>query len=442
MKKSALRQTDKGAHTRAIAAQICHAVSVEGRSLDNALTQHEQNSPERDRALLRELCYGSIRWYFPLKKILGSLLNKPIKQRDIILHSLLIVGLYQLFYLRIPAYATIASTTEATRLLDKAWASGLINGVLRQAQRRQENLQQVLDTANSHSAWLSKLLKQAWPEDWQTIVSANDQHPPQNLRVNLNKISRSEYLTQLSSQGIAAQANLYSAAGIDLQQSLDVQQLPRFDQGWCSIQDPAAQLAAPLLVAPLHTIDHPLRILDACAAPGGKSCHILEQNPDTELWALDKSASRMRQLQQNLARLQLSAHTMIADAAALASWWDGQLFDCILLDAPCSGTGVIRRHPDIKLLRRADDIPRLAEQQLGLLQALWPLLKRSGYLLYASCSVLPAETSAVIDTFCSAQSDARPDAIMAEWGQQAGFGRQILPGSMDGFFYARLHKSN
>ena len=428
-----------GAKLRAVAAKVVFAVIQQGRSLTEALTQHENTVPARDQALLRELSYGVLRWYFPLRYMLAQLLSKSLKTRDRDLEALLLLGLYQLFYLRIPAYAAVSTSTEATRMLSKTWASGLVNGVLRQAQRQQAALLAALDkapaAASAHPPWLLQALQTAWSQDWPSIISANNQRPPQSLRVNRRQLSRANYLRRLQDHGIKAEAAEHTDSGLTLAEPSDVAELPGFAQGWCSVQDPAAQLAAPLLQTQAGQ-----RVLDACAAPGGKTGHLLELTNDLELWALDKSASRLAQLRENLTRLQVSARLMVADAADTAKWWDGRLFDRILLDAPCSGSGVIRRHPDIKVLRRADDIPRLAAQQLTLLTALWPLLKRGGMMLYAGCSVLPTETRQLIELFCQEHTDAHAVPIQAAWGRLAGPGRQILPGTMDGFFYARLHK--
>ena len=428
-----------GAKLRATAALLITRVIKQGRSLRDTLPHYETDIPIRDHALLRELSYGVVRWYYPLHFLASCLLSKTLKARDHDIEALLLLGLYQLFYLRTPAYAAVSASTEAARVLGKPWACGLINGVLRQAERQQpalfKALQNSSSTASAHPQWLLQALQNAWPQDWEAIIEANNQHPPQSLRVNCRRLSRKDYLKQLHERGIKAEVAAHTDVGIDLAEPTDVAKLPGFAEGICSVQDPAAQLAAPLLKAQTGE-----RILDACSAPGGKTGHILELTDGIELWAVDKSADRMALVSDNLNRLRLSAHLITADAADIEQWWDGKLFDRILLDAPCSGSGVIRRHPDIKVLRQAEDIPALATQQLHLLTALWPALKNGGLMLYASCSVLPDETHQLIDIFCRSQAGACADPIKASWGRIAGPGRQILPGSMDGFFYARLRK--
>ena len=432
-----------GTAVRAAAAQVVDTVISQGRSLNDSLAQQESNFSGRNRAFLRELGYGTLRWYYPLHYVLRKLLQKPLKARDSDIEALLLTGLYQLLYLRTPAYATVAASTEAARLLGKSWATGLLNGVLRNAQRRQDELLQAIEqnpeSASAHPKWLLRLLQEAWPADWPALVAANNQRPPQSLRVNARLQTRTGYLAALEQVGIEAQPAPYTEYGINLTEPQDVPQLPGFKQGWFAVQDPAAQLAGGLLQASAGQ-----RVLDACAAPGGKTCQLLETVPELELWALDKDAGRLQQVRVNLQRLGLQAQLLTADAAQPDDWWDGQAFDRILLDAPCSGSGVIRRHPDIKLLRQARDIETLAAQQIALLRGLWPLLRPGGQLLYVTCSVLPTETTQVVTQFCSEQRDACIEPIAAEWGQMAEAGRYILPGSsgMDGFFYARLRKSS
>jgi len=433
----------KGAAVRAAAARALSAVLAQGRSLNDSLAQQEAAFDDRDKAFLRELCYGTLRWYLPLHSMLGRLLQKPLKTRDSDIEALLLSGLYQLLYLRTPAYATVAASADAARALGKAWAVGLMNGVLRNAQRRQDTLRQTIEQeptrVSAHPRWLLRLLQDAWPQDWGALVAANNERPPQSLRVNLRCVRRDDYLAELAAADLQAWPAPYTDCGINLVEPCDVRQLPGFEQGRVSVQDPAAQLAVGLL-----QLQAGQRVLDACAAPGGKTCHILETVPEVEVLALDKEATRLQQVRANLDRLNLAAKLTAADAAAPEMWWDGRAFDRILLDAPCSGSGVIRRHPDIKVLRRAADIDALAARQLALLHALWPLLQPGGRLVYATCSVLPAETSAVIETFCATQDDAYSEPIAVDWGRVAGRGRQILPGSegMDGFFYACLCKSS
>lgn len=427
---------------RAAAAYIIDAVR-QGASLTEVLPQHIQHfSDPRDQAFLQALSYGVCRWYERLNTIVNFLLEKPLKEKDQLIQSLLLVGVYQLTDMRVPPHAAVAETVAAAKTLKKMWAKGLINAVLRNYQRRAPeitaHLQQVATATYAHPQWLIDAIKQDWPNDWQTILTANNQHPPLSLRVNLQHVSRAAYLTTLAAQQLDAQLIPETQAGISLTQAVDVEQLPGFNNGDVSVQDGAAQLAAELIAAAPGD-----RILDACAAPGGKAAHILESQPHLkELVALDYQAHRLLTVKETLQRLQLSATVKCADAGAVAQWWDGQLFDRILLDAPCSATGVIRRHPDIKLLRRATDITQLAQEQLRLLQTLWPLLKKAGLFVYATCSILSAENTRVLTSFLATQQDAREEKISASWGKTCAVGQQILPGmhGMDGFYFVCLRK--
>jgi 16S rRNA (cytosine967-C5)-methyltransferase len=398
-------------------------------------------SPQ-DRALLQELCYGVCRFYHRHDAILRQLLPKPLKAKDADVQALLHLGLYQLFCTRVPDHAAIGATVEAAATLKKPWAKGLINGVLRNAQRQRETFTRETpenpQSHYSHPQWLIDALKKAWPYHWQAILQANNQHPTFTLRVNRRQTSREAYLQRLLAAGIEAAATPFSPDGITLPQAVAVTQLPDFAEGAVSVQDEAAQLAAGLLeLAPGQ------RVLDACCAPGGKTGHLLEREPGLDaVVGLDVEASRMGRVRDNLARLGLTATLKVADAARLEDWWDGRPFDRILLDAPCSATGVIRRHPDIKLLRRPDDIDKLAALQQQLLRALWSCLKPGGLLLYATCSILPKENEAQVAGFVAETADAQPQPLDVPWGLPLEIGRQLFPspGGHDGFYYALLRK--
>ncbi len=392
-----------------------------------------------DQALAQQLSYGVLRWYERLNAQAQALLSKPLKSKDQDLLHLILLGLYQLDHMRIPAHAAVAETVRLTRVLRKPWASGLVNALLRRHQREaDEPLDLTEEQALAHPGWLIDRLQQAWPETWQAICEQNNAQAPMWLRVNGQRTTPEAYQAQLSQAGIASHLSPACPSGLRLQQPCAVEQLPGFDEGLCSVQDGAAQQAAALLdLAPGQ------RVLDACAAPGGKTGHILEHESRLEaLHALDQDPKRLQRVQENLDRLQLQATLQCGDAAQPKTWWDGTPFDRILLDAPCSATGVIRRHPDIKLLRHADDIDALARQQQRMLEALWPLLKPGGMLLYATCSILPAENHEQVAAFLARQADAEESPIDAAWGQPTQPGRQLLPGAegMDGFFYARLRK--
>jgi len=420
---------------------------IQGGSLNDLLPAILAGISEpADKALTQELVYGSLRWAPRLEFMLSRLLDRPVRKREPRVHALLMVGLYQLFYMRVPAHAAVAETVEAARLMKKPWAVALTNAVLRRAQRETEALTEAADAhpvgSSAHPDWLLDVLKQDWPNDWQRIVDGNNARPPMTLRVNTRKQSREVALAALHEAGIGAAPHTAARDGIQLEGPVDVHRLPGFAEGALSVQDAAAQLAADLLDPKSGE-----RVLDACAAPGGKAAHLLERCPELgRLVAVDRDPERLDRVAENLARLELSAQLLAGDAAKPDSWWDDAPFDRILIDAPCSATGVIRRHPDIKLLRRRKDIASLAGLQARILDALWPLLKPGGRLVYATCSVLAAENTDQIAAFVRRHPDALavPVAVDAgaPWGRPSGFGRQILPGEsdMDGFFYAILVK--
>jgi 16S rRNA (cytosine967-C5)-methyltransferase len=429
---------------RTIAARIMMQVIKQGRSLSDCLPDALTSVKDpRDQALLQALCYGVCRRYFSLEALANALLEKPLKEKDTDIFALILVGLYQLTDMRIPAYAAVAETVAAVKDFKKLWAKGLINAVLRHYQRRADELQAMLtqqpSTQYAYPTWLIDRAREAWPTEWESILQAGNQHPPFALRVNRRRHTREQYQEKLTAREIASQIIAETSAGICLAEPRDVEDLPGFSEGEVSVQDGAAQLAAELL-----DLKPSLRVLDACAAPGGKTAHIAEQQDLKDLIAIDCDATRLQSVKDNLARLHLAATCLQGDAGDTNQWWDGQLFDRILLDAPCSATGVIRRHPDIKLLRRSDDIPKLIQAQWRLLTALWPLLKNNGILLYATCSILPEENSELLARFLSMHPDAKEDKIQGDWGMACEVGRQILPGQcgMDGFYYARLLKKD
>lgn len=430
-------------NVRAMAAIILRDVT-EGASLSDALSRHVMKWKDaRDEALLQALCYGVCRWYFRLNTVLEKLLDNPIKSRDQDIYCLLLVGLYQLSDMRVPAHAAVAETVNAVNALKKTWAKGLVNAVLRNYLREADAINQEIEKDEraiySHPRWMIDRTKEDWPDDWQSILIANNQHPPFSLRVNLKKISREQYLEKLTANGMTASVIHETEAGITLTEPSDVSKLPGFLAGEVSVQDGGAQLAAELL-----DVKPGQRVLDACAAPGGKTAHILEREPGLQqMVALDSDAKRLERVKESLTRLALSADRVLAaDAGEIDAWWDGVPFDRILLDVPCSASGVIRRHPDIKGLRRADDIPVLAARQARLLSALWKVLKPDGLLVYVTCSVYALENVQVVAAFLAAHPEAREEKIRATIGKECAVGRQILPGmhGMDGFYFACLRK--
>lgn len=427
---------------RLAAARALAAVLSGKASLNSKLPGQLEKVDERDRGLTQDLAFGTARWQPRLDLLAAQLLQKPFKAADADVQALLLVGLYQLFYSRIPAHAAIGETVGCADKLKKPWAKGLLNAVLRRAQREGQALLASMErdpvVRTAHPRWLQKSLKAFWPEQWEAICAANNAHPPMILRVNRRHHSREAYLALLTAAGIGASACQYSRDGIVLAQACDVRSLPGFAEGWVSVQDEAAQLAADLLeLAPGQ------RVLDACCAPGGKTCHLLEAEAGLgQVVAIDLEAKRLARVRENLDRLQLDAELIACDARETASWWDGKPFQRILLDAPCSATGVIRRHPDIKLTRQAEDIPALATLQGELLDALWPTLEVGGMLLYATCSSLPTENTEVIEAFLARTPGARELDLATAAGLRQPHGRQLLAqeGGHDGFYYAKLIK--
>ncbi len=426
-------------NTRLVAARVLSRVLQDGQSLtaalDNALLSVES---AKDRAFIQALCYGVCRQFHRLDFILSQLLDKPLKDTDV--KSLALVGLYQLNFMRVKSHAAVSETVFAIR--KKPWAKSLINALLRTYLREQEELEHRADkiqiAALSHPDWLIKQIQQDWPEQALNILLENNLQPPMVLRVNLIKTGREPYLQLLTAQDIAAEAVDFCPSAIKLNKPVSVDLLPGFADGWVSVQDTAAQLAAGLL-----DVQPGQRVLDVCAAPGGKTAHILESQAQLkELVAVDIDASRMQRVSENCQRLGLQATLVVGDATNPQVWWDGKPFDRILLDAPCSALGVIRRHPDIKLLRRAEDIGSLQIMQKAILQAVWPLLAPGGLLVYATCSILKQENEQLVQSFLVEHSDAAELPIEAGWGISRICGRQIFTGesAMDGFYYARISK--
>ncbi|MGG5239002.1 16S rRNA (cytosine(967)-C(5))-methyltransferase RsmB [Pseudomonas lurida] len=427
---------------RLAAAKALAAVLNGKASLNSSLPTQLDKVEDRDRGFTQDLAFGTARWQPRLSALAAKLLQKPFKGADADVEALLLVGLYQLLYTRVPAHAAIGETVGCADKLKKPWAKALLNAVLRRAQRESEALLAELEhdpvVRTAHPRWLQKSLKAFWPDQWEAICAANNAHPPMILRVNRRHHGRDAYLQLLTDAGINATPCVYSTDGIVLEAAADVRSLPGFTEGWISVQDEAAQLAADLLdLAPGQ------RVLDACCAPGGKTCHILEVEKGLAgVVAVDLEAKRLVRVRENLARLGLSAELIAADGRDTAAWWDGKPFQRILLDAPCSATGVIRRHPDIKLTRQPDDIAALAVLQGELLDALWPTLEVGGILLYATCSTLPTENTEVIEAFLARTSGARELDLATTAGIKQPHGRQLLvqEGGHDGFYYAKLIK--
>lgn len=428
------------ANPRLSAAKALVRIVDNGQTLDSAL---DAINASANKALLQEMLYGVLRWYHRLDALAGNLLKQGLKKRDRDIHMLLLIGLYELIYMDTEGYATVNETVSATKGLGKPWAKGLLNACLRRSQREYETLQRGLDqnetSRYSHPQWFIALVREQYPQHWQPILQANNERPPMHLRVNTSVTDRDGYLVQLAENGLAAHALEASTVGVSLDKPAGVSRLPGFDRGWVSVQDGAAQLAASLL-----DIQTGHRVLDACAAPGGKAAHVIEGHPDLgALLLVEKSARRGKRIKENFDRLGINANIKIADAARPDTWWDGKPFQRILLDAPCSATGVIRRHPDIKLHRDLRQITQAASLQAQLLEALWSLLDSGGKLLYVTCSILAAENQELVADFLKKCADAREVELDLVWAQRRFPGYQILPGTkgMDGFYYACLQKT-
>lgn len=435
----------RGARLRAAAASVVDDVVRAGRSLDAALAEREQGVPPDDLPLMRLLSYGTLRRHWRLMSWIDALLDRPLKRRDSIINQLLAVGLYQLAETRIPDHAVVSQTVEAARTLRRPKLAPLVNAILRRARR-----DRIFDAepsnesaAHDHPAWLLERLRKDWPDDWRDIVAANNARAPMWLRVGPSFGTAKEMQERLAQEGITSELLDGAPQALCLDEPQPVDTLPGFTSGTVSVQDAAAQLAAPWLLE-----GGGCRVLDACAAPGGKTGHLLELGGHhIEVTAIDRDPERLRAVSDNLQRLGFDATLIAADASNTGEWWDKKPYDAILLDAPCSATGVIRRHPDIKHLRRAADIGELGRLQARLLDALWPTLAPGGRLLYVTCSVLQQENDDVVSGFLARTPDAREDNVLHDYNirdlmRDKACGQQILPGTaaMDGFYYAGLTK--
>ncbi len=426
-------------NVRALAAKCCFAVVDKGRSLGDELPSLQSKIEHKDKGLLQELCYGVLRYLPELENDSKGFIQKPLKGKKRVVHFLILVGLYQIKYTRIPDHAAVSETVSATKPLKNFHLKAMVNGVLRSYQRNSHKEDNPIADAikYNHPSWFIKKVKAGYPDNWSSILQANMDRPPMWVRVNQRLHSVSEYQGLLTEASIDVDSIDEYSGAIKLAKAVDVNILPGFDQGYASIQDGAAQQAARLLDCQPNDA-----VLDCCAAPGGKTCHILELSPDlSSMTAIDVDSDRLERVQENLTRLNLNAITVAGDASKPENWWSGELFDRILLDAPCSGTGVIRRHPDIKWLRKSDDIDVLVELQRQILKKVWSLLKPGGTFVYATCSILPEENSKQIQEFIEQNNDV--ELLDIENSQQK-IGWQILPNeqSMDGFYYAKLKKKN
>lgn len=435
---TARRPLSTRAHVARVLVRVIHAGALLDHEMELA---RQQLSDPRDQGFVQECAYGVLRHYYALRRRLGTLLAKPLKKRDAEIEALLMSGLYQLFVLGTPAHAVVDGSASACRELDRAWATALVNAILRGALRNVAAAGPGDDDQEArwnHPRWLIDAIVAAYPAHYPAILEANIARPPFTLRVNRRRGDRLAYRAELEAAGFAAYLLPDCADGLVVETPVPVARLPGFAAGRVSVQDGAAQLAASLLGAkPGH------RILDACAAPGGKTMHLLETVDDIAVTALDVDTARLARVRDNARRLGLDCDVVIGDATIPATWWDGQAYDRILLDAPCSATGVIRRHPDIKLHRQPADIPALTARQGAIFDALWPLLREGGKLLYATCSILPQENAAVVAAALARHPDAAVETLHLDCGVPLRHGRQVLPGEhdMDGFYYCLIGKT-
>jgi 16S rRNA (cytosine967-C5)-methyltransferase len=418
-------------HIQLAASNVVQQVLANGRNLNQALEESLREKSAwmpAQRAALQDLSYGTLRYYGQLQAILEMLLHKPLPDERV--RFLLLVALYQLQYGKSAPHAVVDHAVRVAQTLSPH-VSGLVNAILRNFLRNQavllEQSSQHAEGKYSYPQWWIDELKAQYGERSSPILEAGNQRPPMTLRVNQRRGTTEEYLAQLAQQDISAR--LIAPNALQLDKPVSVDRLPGFFAGLVSVQDAGAQYAARLLA-----VQDGMRVLDACAAPGGKTAHILEQAA-AEMVAMDKDAKRLQRVAENLQRLGLTAQLIVGDAAEPEVWWDGKPFQRILADVPCSASGVVRRHPDIKWLRRSADIAAFARQQLSILRALWRLLAQDGKLLYATCSVFDQENEQIVAAFLAQQPDARRLAITLPANGQ------LLPDDQhDGFFYALLQK--
>lgn len=424
--------------TRLLAARVLAQVLGRGRSLKAELSAAlPRLNDGRDRALLEALCFAVLRRRNAYDAALAQWMQKPLAARDADLRALLMVGFAQLDVLALPPHAALSATVDAARALGRERQAGLVNAILRRAQREGFPAQPARD---AFPAWLARRIEQDWSQQAPAIFAASLQPAPLWLRVNHQQGSREQALQALAAAGITAEAAAHGDDAVRLDEPVPVNQLPGFAEGALSVQDLSAQRVADALAPAAGA-----RVLDACAAPGGKSAHLLERDPSLRLLALDIDPRRMQRISDTFARTGVgqAAQVRAADASDPSAWWDGVPFDAILLDAPCSATGIIRRQPDVLLHRRAEDIDALVTTQAQLLEACWNLLRPGGTLVYATCSILAAENAMQVQAFLRYHADATLQPLDDSFGHDVGAGRQRLPGedNADGFFYARLLKT-
>jgi len=425
---------------RFIAIKIIARVLQKGESLSTAMPKEIKNLDERDRPMVQALVYGVLRWRWQIESILSKYIKKPLKAKDTDVKIILMLGVFQLLWMRTPDYAAVDAAVKSSLKIKKKWAKGLINAILRQIIRERDEIDYKQDIVAefSHPQWLVDAVKKDWPENWKKMLTQANEVAPMTLRIDTQQVSLDEYNKQLNEVELDAEPIVSVPTALVLEQATDVHRLPDFENGKVSVQDAAAQLAGHLI-----QLEPGLKVLDACAAPGGKTAHMLQTEPTIQMDAVDISETRLQRVEENLDRLNLEANLITSDISQPKEWWDGEQYDRILLDAPCSATGVIRRHPDIKSLRRPTDIPELVETQKQILNAVWPMLKPGGLMLYATCSIFKAENESQMQSFLQRTDDAEEIKLDVKWGHEQAAGRQILTGEnkMDGFYYALIRKT-
>jgi len=426
---------------RLVAVDILKNVILNRGSLSTQLNAQQGSVKPEHLGQLKEVCFGVSRYFPRLNSFALHMLEKPFQEKDMDLYAVILIGLYQIEYMSTPSHAAVNEAVENTKALNKRWGGKLVNAILRRYLRESEEIKESLkampSVADSHPKWLLKRFSKHWPNQYQQIVDANNARPPMCLRVNLSRVSRETQKKELEAVGIKSYYGHFSKSALYLETPVKVQELPNFFEGHLSVQDEAAQLSAQIL-----SPNPEERILDACAAPGGKTGHILESAKNIELTAIEIETWRLVKIQENLERLSLPAKLICADSSNLSSWWDGVFFDKILLDVPCSATGVIRRNPDIKVNRKPADIDALLEIQKKLLVEVWKTLKPGGQLLYATCSLMPEENEQQMINFFNTHDDAHEIPLESEWGENVAHGKQLFPSinSHDGFYYCLMKK--
>lgn len=434
--------------SRRLAFQWIVSVVNDGRSVNDILsrTATSDGVGAKDISFAKQILFGSLRYFHQIKAILDQLIEKPLKQKDQDVWVILIMGIYQLRYMSVPDHAAISETVELTKRIKKPWASGLINACLRNYLRQVAEIEKKLSKAKtyqtSHPNWIIRQLESDWPEQAEAILTANNQRAPMTIRVNTLKVTREDYLAQLQQLAMSAKAHPLAIDGVVLETPCDVFKLPGFETGYVTVQDAAAQLVVDWL-----DLKPEQRVLDGCAAPGGKTTHILQRQPSTLLVSVEMSETRIARVEQTLTRLGMQCELKCSDILEQANWWDGELFDRILIDVPCSASGVIRRNPDIKIHRKKTDIAQLVELQSQILRTAWQMLKPGGRLVYATCSVFKMENQTQIENFLL-DTDARvvelPESVIQKMKSPSRLGLQIFPGDfqMDGFYLCSLEKPN